>query len=71
MSFRHLTVTGTPLIAPAASPCVNICVIEEDGLCVGCARTLDEIASWGGWSAAERSAVMLALPARRKQNQPK
>jgi predicted Fe-S protein YdhL (DUF1289 family) len=28
------------------------------GLCVGCLRTLDEIAAWGQMSPAERTAVM-------------
>jgi predicted Fe-S protein YdhL (DUF1289 family) len=36
------------------------------GVCVGCCRTLDEIARWSGMSEAERSAVMSGLPARRK-----
>jgi len=35
------------------------------GLCVGCWRTLDEIARWGTMSHTEREAVMMALPARR------
>ena len=37
------------------------------GVCVGCCRTLDEIARWGSMSDAERKAVMDALPARRNR----
>ena len=30
-----------------SSPCVAVCKIDEDSnLCLGCFRTLDEIASW-------------------------
>ncbi len=68
MSFRHLQVLEALPTAAVETPCVKICVIDEDGLCVGCARTLEEIGSWGQWSAAQRAAVMLALPARRAQN---
>ena len=68
MSFRHLDVPGAPPPAPAETPCVKICVIDDDGLCVGCARTLDEIASWSGWSTAQRNAVMLTLTTRRQKS---
>jgi uncharacterized protein len=47
------------------SPCVNICSIDPDtGWCVGCGRTLDEIARWGGTDDADRAAVMAVLPER-------
>jgi predicted Fe-S protein YdhL (DUF1289 family) len=35
------------------------------GLCLGCARTLDEIARWAQMSDAERDRVMTELPTRR------
>jgi len=28
------------------SPCVNICTMAEDGKCMGCRRTVDEIRGW-------------------------
>ena len=67
MSFRHLYPTPTQASAASvASPCVQICVIDAtDGWCVGCARTLTEIAEWSGYSASERRAVMADLPRRR------
>ncbi len=70
MSFRHLfTTTGEAAAAAVETPCVQICVIDDvDGLCVGCARTLTEIAEWGNYSAAQRSTVMAQLPARRHEN---
>ncbi|MBD3624406.1 MAG: DUF1289 domain-containing protein [Rhodobacteraceae bacterium] len=47
------------------SPCVNICMLHPDtGLCVGCARSGDEIARWRSMSPAERSVIMAALPYR-------
>ena len=48
-----------------ASPCVNICVIDERAeLCTGCARTLDEIALWATASEAVRRSINAQLPAR-------
>ena len=47
------------------SPCINICVMDEaTGWCIGCGRTLDEIARWGGTDQTDRDTVMAELPAR-------
>lgn len=47
------------------SPCVGLCKLDEaTGYCLGCARTGDEIAGWGGTTEAARSAVWAALPDR-------
>jgi predicted Fe-S protein YdhL (DUF1289 family) len=34
------------------------------GLCAGCGRSLDEIARWIDFDAAERARIMAQLPAR-------
>ena len=48
------------------SPCVNVCQMDpRAGLCLGCKRTLDEIARWGTMSDDEREKVLALLPARR------
>lgn len=50
----------------AATPCINVCVIDAaTGLCAGCARTLAEIAAWSGLDASERRRIMAELPERR------
>ena len=36
----------------------------QRGLCLGCARTLDEIARWATMTDAERERVMRELPGR-------
>jgi uncharacterized protein len=52
--------------APIESPCVQVCIIDGiSELCVGCHRTLAEIASWSSLTDDERAAIMRALPARR------
>jgi predicted Fe-S protein YdhL (DUF1289 family) len=51
--------------AEPASPCVDVCVLDEDGeFCLGCRRTLDEIASWPTLTTDEKRAVLKALRAR-------
>lgn len=47
------------------SPCVRVCVMHDSGLCVGCLRTLDEIAGWGALAPPARAAILADLPGRR------
>jgi hypothetical protein len=50
------------------SPCVKVCIMDpQRDACIGCGRTLDEIARWGTMSHEERDAIMAALPARREK----
>ncbi len=54
-----------------ATPCVQVCAVDgASGLCLGCFRTLKEIAGWGRFSDAERAALMAELPARRSRVAP-
>ncbi|MEO0997384.1 MAG: DUF1289 domain-containing protein [Pseudomonadota bacterium] len=40
------------------SPCISICTLDDGDVCMGCARTLDEIVRWSGMSAAEQWSVV-------------
>lgn len=31
---------------PIASPCIGICIVDSSSVCIGCRRSLDEIARW-------------------------
>jgi predicted Fe-S protein YdhL (DUF1289 family) len=49
------------------SPCVSICVVDPaGGYCLGCYRTLDEIAAWINLGSDARLAVWDAIAERRK-----
>jgi len=51
-----------------ASPCRGVCRLDEEGrLCLGCLRTLDEIAAWSGADATTKREI-LARVAERVQN---
>lgn len=53
------------------TPCIKVCAIDPaSGLCLGCARTLDEIVRWSTMSDAERRQIMRELPARRNDPSP-
>ena len=59
--------TGSVRTGPGvASPCISVCVMDRaTGLCSGCLRTLDEIASWSALDDDARRSVVAKLPARR------
>ena len=56
---------------PLETPCIKVCLIDgESGLCMGCHRTLPEVAGWTKLTDAARSAIMAELPARRSRIRP-
>lgn len=47
------------------SPCINVCTMDAaSGLCIGCLRTIDEIAGWSRFSDDEKRAVLRSLALR-------
>jgi predicted Fe-S protein YdhL (DUF1289 family) len=52
------------------TPCQKICIVDPaSGLCLGCGRSLTEIARWTSYSNAERVRVTKELPRRLKAMQ--
>jgi len=49
----------TPDDKPVASPCVSICALNEDDICTGCQRSIDEIRRWSRMDNPERRQVLL------------
>jgi predicted Fe-S protein YdhL (DUF1289 family) len=44
------------------TPCVAVCLMDRrTSLCLGCGRTLPEIARWGRMESAERRSIMSTL----------
>ena len=57
--------------APIKTPCVKVCVVDgESGLCLGCYRSLGEVAGWARLTDAERDAILAELPDRRSLIRP-
>jgi hypothetical protein len=50
------------------SPCIKVCQMDPvRGVCIGCCRTLDEIARWSAMSDQEQFQVLEELPERRRR----
>lgn len=49
----------TPPAEPA-SPCVRNCCLDENDICLGCGRALEEILRWQQSSPGEREAILVA-----------
>ncbi len=64
----------TPPAAPPkaiATPCIKVCIVDpESSLCLGCHRTLMEIAGWARLPETERERLMAELPGRRSRIRP-
>jgi uncharacterized protein len=54
------------------SPCIKVCVLDASNVCVGCGRTLEEIAGWSRMgvdeqrNACERAALRRQARAQRQ-----
>lgn len=47
------------------SPCTKICQIHPaEKICIGCLRTMEEIAAWSRLTAEARAEIMAELPDR-------
>jgi|LauGreSuBDMM15SN_2_FD.fasta_scaffold745123_2 predicted Fe-S protein YdhL (DUF1289 family) len=46
------------------SPCVRICTLNEDKLCIGCGRNIEEIKNWTTFSDDCKNTVKSQLKGR-------
>lgn len=51
---------------PVASPCVHVCALDDEGICIGCQRNVAEITRWSLMDNAERRQVLVLCHARAK-----
>ena len=59
---RRGTLPGVP------SPCISVCVLDPASRrCLGCYRTVEEIANWSVMDDEAKRAVWAALPGRREE----
>jgi predicted Fe-S protein YdhL (DUF1289 family) len=49
------------------SPCIRVCRLDSRDVCVGCGRTLDEIARWSQLKVDEQRAISAIAALRRQQ----
>lgn len=51
------------------SPCVRNCCLDEDDVCMGCFRTIDEIIHWGSDESIDRQVLKDVLAREEKHRQ--
>jgi hypothetical protein len=51
---------------PVESPCIRLCTLDDDDICVGCFRSMAEICAWGDAANKERRQILAAAELRRK-----
>ena len=49
------------------SPCVSVCELDGEGVCIGCLRTAAEIAAWPAMDPADQRRLLSLLAVRRRQ----
>jgi predicted Fe-S protein YdhL (DUF1289 family) len=63
--YGIMSLASTTAEPAVASPCNGVCLIGRSGYCLGCARTLQEIAAWTSLSPGAQLAVIAQLLARK------
>ena len=53
-----------------ASPCISICALDADDVCVGCYRSGQEITRWSVADNAERRAILASAAERARAVNP-
>jgi predicted Fe-S protein YdhL (DUF1289 family) len=51
------------------SPCISVCLLDEQDICVGCYRSAEEITDWFMADAAEKREILARCSARRDASQ--
>ena len=54
--------------AEPASPCVDICVLNDEDVCIGCYRSAQEITDWSQLDNAGRWRIIDKVRERRKND---
>jgi predicted Fe-S protein YdhL (DUF1289 family) len=49
------------------SPCVRQCCLDEQDICLGCSRSLQEILDWAGLTEEGKAAVLVIAHERKCQ----
>ena len=50
---------------PVKSPCVEVCALNDQDICVGCYRTADEIIEWFTANSDRKNEILAAVAERR------
>lgn len=60
-----MTEPSKPADRPPKSPCISVCVLDDNDVCTGCYRTGEEIMNWFMADDGEKRAILAACSQRR------
>ncbi|MGH1485059.1 MAG: DUF1289 domain-containing protein [Cellvibrionaceae bacterium] len=55
---------------PIPSPCVSVCALDENDICIGCYRSADEIRQWSILDNGQKKGVIQLAHDREKRVNP-
>lgn len=65
MATSSTEILESEVLQPVESPCIDLCTLDDDDICVGCFRSIDEICAWGGAAEVQRRLILQAAAGRR------
>ena len=51
---------------PVASPCVRNCCLNDEDVCLGCGRSLQEITRWSAVNNEDKQVILVVAAERRR-----
>ena len=54
-------------MSEVSSPCVRNCCLDEDDVCLGCFRTIEEIIRWGEADDEEKHKILVKAGERQRR----
>jgi len=55
---KGVVVAHYPSVDAVNSPCVDICELDSDFVCIGCGRTIDEVLKWREYTDEQKKAAL-------------
>ena len=52
---------------PSLSPCIGLCKLNADEICLGCSRSMAEIRSWGLLTRTQQRKILTRIQLQRRQ----
>lgn len=52
------------------SPCVSVCALDENDICMGCYRSAEEITDWFTADQTKKLAILVRAATRREEDSP-
>ncbi|MFA3790099.1 DUF1289 domain-containing protein [Aliiglaciecola sp. SL4] len=49
------------------SPCIRNCCLDQNDVCVGCCRSIEEILAWGSANEQQKASILLEVEKRKGQ----